>query len=146
MTENITNSSTVIPMLNDPSVGFQRVINYLQSVLSVIRASSNLYFPSSCAEPNSDGQCIRLEPQSCGDHATVPNEHLETVMVCDPTCREVGGGVDADYILYVTAVNDGKLYLWLIIAWEITSAMFAGRNSYPFIATFVYVYACAGPL
>ena len=108
MTENITNSSTVIPMLNDPSGGFQQVINYLQSVLSVIRASSNLYFPSSCAEPNSDGQCIRLEPQSCGDHATVPNEHLETVMVCDPTCREVGGGVDADYILYVTAVNDGK--------------------------------------
>ena len=106
--ENITNSSTVLPILTDPSGGFQRVINYLQSVLSVIRASGNLYFPSSCAERNSDGQCSRLEPQSCGDHAIVPDEHLEPVMVCDPTCREVGGGVNADYILYVTAVNDGK--------------------------------------
>ena len=107
ITQNITNPSTVIPMLNDPSGGFQLAINYLQGVLSVIRARRNLAFPPSCAT-ELDGQCTSVRPRMCGDHATVPEEHLGTIMVCDPTCREVGGGVDADYILYVTAVNDGK--------------------------------------
>ena len=109
VTENITNPSTVIPMLNDPSGGFQLAINYLQSVLSVVRVSRNLAFPSSCAsERPSDGQCTSVESRTCGDFATVPEEHLRNITVCDPTCREVGGGVDADYIIYVTAVNDGK--------------------------------------
>lgn len=115
VTENITNSPTVIPMLNDPSGGFQLAINYLQSVLSVIRASRNLTIPPFCAtERLSDGQCTSVEPRMCGEFARVPDEHLGTITVCDPTCREVGGsniGVDADYILYVTAVNDGKSYI-----------------------------------
>ena len=113
VTENITNSSTVIPMLNDPSGGFQLAVNYLQSVLSVIRAPRNLTIPPSCAT-ELDDQCTSVRPRMCGDYTTVPDEHLGTIMVCDPTCREVGGsntGVDADYILYVTAVNDGKFYI-----------------------------------
>ena len=104
LTENITNSS-VIPVLKDPSGGFQLAVNYLQRVLSVIRASHNLTIPSSCATFNSESQCTSLEPQMCGNY-TLPVEHFEPIMVCDPTCREVGGGVDADYILYVIA-NDG---------------------------------------
>ena len=110
--ENITNSSTVLPLLNDPSGGFQLAINYLQNVLSVIRAPHNLTIPPFCNARNSDDQCASVEPRMCGPHAVVPDEHLGTIMVCDPTCHEVGGsniGVDADYILYVSAVNDGKL-------------------------------------
>ena len=119
VTENITNPSTVIPMLNDPSGGFQLAVNYLQSVLSVVRASGNLTIPPFCAT-RSDGQCTSVaEPRMCGEFARVPDEHLGTITVCDPTCREVGGsniGVDADYILYVTAVNDGKSYTSFITA------------------------------
>ena len=103
-TENITNSS-VIPMLNDSSGGFQLAINYLQRVLSVIRASRNVTFPSDCTNYttfNNESQCTSVKPGTCGDY-TVPVEHLETIMICDPTCREVGGGVDADFILYVGA-------------------------------------------
>ena len=99
VTENITNSSTVLPMLQDPSGGFQQAINYLQRVLSVIRADHNLTLPPSCASTNTDGQCTSLEQHMCGPYATIPEEHYETLMLCDPTCREVGGGgVDADYI------------------------------------------------
>ena len=112
VTENITNASTVLPLLNDPSGGFQLAINYLQSVLSVMRVSHNLNITPHCFDRNDDGDCIRVEdPSTCGPHTVVPNEHLGTTMVCDPICREVGGssiGVDADYILYVTSVNDGK--------------------------------------
>ena len=111
--ENISNSSTVIPMLTDPSGGFQLAINYLQSVLSVIRAPHNLTIPPSCAARNDDGQCTSIKPTMCGDFATVPDEHLGTRMVCDPTCHEEGGsniGVDADYILYVSAFDAGKSY------------------------------------
>ena len=114
--ENITNASTVLPLLNDPSEGFQLAINYLQRVLSVIRASHNLTITPRCIGINNDTECVRVEDlPACGPHTVVPNEHLGTTMVCDPTCHEVGGdgaGVNADYILYVTAINDGK---WCII-------------------------------
>ena len=110
---NITNASTVIPFLNNPSEGFGLAVFYLQSVLSVIRASHNLVITPFCATRDSDGQCTSVQgTRMCGPHTVVPDEHLGTIMVCDPTCREVGGdsvGVDADYILYVTATDDGKL-------------------------------------
>ena len=114
-TENITNSSTVLPMLQDPSGGFQQAINYLQSVLSVIRADRNLTISPSCASRNNDSQCTSLRPETCGPFAIIPEEHYETIMVCDPTCREVGGGVDADYIFYVSAFSDGKLYIITVL-------------------------------
>ena len=113
--ENITNASTVIPWLNDPSQGFQMAINYLQSVLSVIRANHNLTLSPYCITANSDGQCVNVsETHLCGPHATVPDEHLGNITVCDPVCREVGinnTGVDADYIYYVTALDDGRLQI-----------------------------------
>ena len=110
VTENITNSSTVLPYLNDPSGPFQLSINYFQSVLSVMRVSHNLIIPPYCARRN-DGQCTSVGSRMCGPHVTIPDEHLGTIMVCDPTCREVGGsntGVDADFIFYVTSIDDGK--------------------------------------
>ena len=114
VTENITNSSTFIPFLTDPSGEFRSAINYLQSVLSVIRAPHNLVIPPSCAtRRRSDGQCASIRLRRCGRHVIVPDEHLGTIMVCDPTCHEVGGtntGVDADFIFYVTAVDDGKCF------------------------------------
>ena len=117
--ENITNSSTVTPFLRDPTKGLGLAINYLQNVLSVIRAPNNLVITPRCATRNSAGQCTSIvEPAMCGDYVRVPDEHLGTRTVCDPTCHEVGGngtGVDADYILYVTAVNDGKCYIIIII-------------------------------
>ena len=111
VTEYITDSSTVLPILQDPSGGFQQAINYLQSVLSVIRVDHNLTISPSCASRNRNGQCTRLRSQTCGQFATVPYEHYETTMVCDPTCREIGGGVDADYIFYVSSIRDSKLYI-----------------------------------
>ena len=112
VTENISNSSFVLPLLEDPSGGFQLAIYYLQSVLSVIRAPHNLTITPICAATNDDGQCTSLEQHMCGPYATIPEEHLEITMICDPTCREVGGGgVDADYIFYVSAFDDGKPYI-----------------------------------
>ena len=110
VTENITNSPTVLPNLNDPSGPFQLAINYFQSVFSVVRAPHNLVIPPYCASTN-NGQCTSVRPRMCGDFITIPDEHLGTVMLCDPICREVGGsniGVDADYIFYIVSVDDGK--------------------------------------
>ena len=98
--ENITNSSFVIPMLRDASGGFQRAIDYLERVLSVIRADQNLTIPPNCTDEDSSGNCISTAPYMCGDFATVPPEHLTG-----------NAGVDADYILYVTAYNEGKFYI-----------------------------------
>ena len=112
VTENVDNSSFVLPLLENPSGGFQLAISYLQSVLSVIRAPHNLTIPPMCAATNGDGQCTSLEQHKCGPYATIPEEHLEITMICDPTCREVGGGgVDGDYIFYVSALDDGKPYI-----------------------------------
>jgi len=111
--ENITDSLTVIPLLESSSGGFQSAINYFQSILSVLRAPHNLIIPPSCTNTTSEGQCTSVQPRMCGPHATIPDEHLGNITVCDPTCREAGGnnvGVDTDYIYYVTAVNDGKSY------------------------------------
>ena len=94
--ENITNASTVIPMLQDASGEFQRAVDYLERVLSVIRADHNLTITPNCTDNN----CTSIAPYMCGDYATVPPEHLTG-----------NAGVDADYILYVTAVNEGKLHI-----------------------------------
>ena len=114
VTENITNSSTIIPFLNDPSGEFQAAINYLQSVLSVNRVSRNIIVSPSCAtRRSSDGQCTSVQQRTCGPHVIVPDEHLGAITVCDPTCHQVGGtstGVNADFILYVTAVGSGKSF------------------------------------
>ena len=101
----IDSSSTFL--LTNPSEGFQLAINYLQSVLSVIRAPHNLTIPLYCATTNYDNQCTSLEPQMCGPF-TIPDEHLGAIIVCDPTCHKEGGGVDTDYILYTSAYNEGK--------------------------------------
>lgn len=98
--EHITNSSTIIPRLKDPSRGFEKAVNYLQSVLSVVRVDDNLTFPSTCATRNDRGQCTSLEPVD-----EVLPEHLEPITICDPTCHVVGGGVDADFLLYVVSLD-----------------------------------------
>ena len=105
--EHITNSSTIIPRLKDPSRGFQRAINYLESVLSVVRVNHNITVNTACATRNDQGQCTSVKPVSPLDQLAVPIEHLEPTMICDPTCHVVGGGVDADYLLYVVSVDDG---------------------------------------
>ena len=96
--ENITNSSTVIPVLQDESGGFQRAIDYLERVLSVIRANHNLTIPPNCTDYDDNGDCNSTAPYMCGDYATVPPQHFDV-------------GVDADYILYVSAYNEGKFYI-----------------------------------
>ena len=141
--ENITNSSTVTPFLRDSTEGLGLAVNYLQSVLSVIRAPNNLVIAPRCATRDSIGQCTSIvEPAMCGDYVRVPDEHLGTRTVCDPTCREVGGngvGVHADYILYVTAVNDCKLSVitihWLVKMFVLTADCEGGTLAY---ATFCY--------
>lgn len=116
--ENITNSPTAFPYLNDPAGPFQSAMNYFRSVLSVVRAPHNLIVPPYCARTN-NGQCTSIGTRMCGDFARIPDEHLGTITVCDPTCREVGGsniGLDADYIFYVVSINDGKsIVVWLLM-------------------------------
>ena len=113
VTENITNSSSFLPFLTASSGAFQSAINYFQSVLSVIRADHNLIIPPYCAtsqHSNGQYQCTSVGSRICGPHVTIPDEHLGIIMVCDPTCREVGGnntGVDADFLFYITVVDDG---------------------------------------
>ncbi|XP_065920449.1 leishmanolysin-like peptidase [Dysidea avara] len=106
--ENITNSSTNLPLLTNPSGAFQQAITYLESVLSVVRAPNNLVVKPMCTTTR-NGQCIAYQIPMCGPYATVPAEHLGNITVCDPTCRQVGGagvGEDADYIYYVSAVDE----------------------------------------
>ena len=105
--ENITDNFT---LFTNQSGGFQKAVDYFESVLSVIRAPRNLTIPQSCENTTND-KCVSLGVQMCGPHARVPDEHLGNLTICDPTCREVGGnstGVDTDFIFYVTAVDDGK--------------------------------------
>ena len=111
VSENITNSSTLLPFLNDSSGGLQLAVNYLQSVLSVNRLSRNIVVPPPCVNRSSDLRCVS-DPATeaiCGSHVKVPDEHLGR-WVCDPMCdiESSSEGVDADYILYVTAVQDGE--------------------------------------
>jgi len=109
--ENITNPSTNLPILTNSSGAFQQAIAYLESVLSVVRSPDNLVVRPMCTTKR-NGQCIAYEPiVSCGPYATIPAEHLGNITVCDPTCHQVGGsgnGEDADYIYYVSVVDESK--------------------------------------
>ena len=58
-------------------------LSYFQRTLSVQRFGENLRAPSL---------------GMCGPHAVIPEDH-----------GPFGVGVDADYLYYVTAVDDGKL-------------------------------------
>ena len=111
VSENITNASTLVPFLNDSSEGLQLAVNYLQSVLSVVRLPRNIVVPPLCVNRSRDLRCISnpATEAACGPHVRVPDEHLGR-WVCDPMCdiENSGEGVDADYILYVTAVQDGE--------------------------------------
>ena len=116
--ENISDYSNTVALFNDQSGGFQRAIDYLQSVLSVIRAPGNLTVPPSCANKTNDTCNSSVQPRMCGPHTIVPDEHLGIIMVCDPICHEEGGtntGVDTDFIFYVTAVDDGKYSCVLLL-------------------------------
>ena len=110
--ENITNATFVIPFFDDSSQGLLTAVNYFRRVLSVVRAPNNLTIPPICATTRSnDSECTSLTAQACGPFATIPEEHLGNITVCDPICREVGGGVDTDFILYVSASDGGTLIL-----------------------------------
>ena len=124
--ENITNSSFNVPRLENPSGELQSAINYFQNILSIIRAPRNITIPPACGIQDNNGNCISPGPRGCGPYVTVPSKHL-TRQVCDPICREADtsvdgtntGGVDTDYIVYVTTVHDGKpaiiKVIWLAI-------------------------------
>ena len=113
--ENVTNSSFNVPRLRNPTGELQSAINYFQTILSVIRAPRNITIPSTCERQDNNGNCISLGLRQCGPYVTVPNEHL-TRQICDPICREEDssingmntGGVDTDYIVYITTIHDGK--------------------------------------
>ncbi|XP_065920451.1 leishmanolysin-like peptidase isoform X2 [Dysidea avara] len=106
--ENITNSSTNLPILMNPSGAFQQAITYFESVLSVVRAPNNLVVTPRCTSTRNN-ICKTYDIPMCGPYAAIPAEHLGNITVCDPTCRQVGGagdGVDADFIYYISVVND----------------------------------------
>ncbi|XP_065883622.1 ciliated left-right organizer metallopeptidase-like [Dysidea avara] len=94
----IDNPSTNMPIIQDPNGGFQRAINYLQSVLSVDRAPKNLVIPPKCTRRR-NGRCVRYRTPPCGPHATVPDEYVGSPVGS-------GVGVDADYVLFVTVAKD----------------------------------------
>ena len=111
--ENITNSSTNLPILMNPSGAFQQAITYFESVLSVVRAPNNLVVTPRCTSTRNN-ICKTYDIPMCGPYAAIPAEHLGNITVCDPTCRQVGGagdGVDADFIYYISVVNDGKFIM-----------------------------------
>jgi len=109
--QNITNPSTNLPLLMNPSGPFQQAITYLERVLSVVRSPDNLVVRPRCLKTR-NGQCIAYDIPMCGPYASIPPEHLGSITVCDPTCHQVGGagtGVDADFIFYVSVVDERKL-------------------------------------
>ena len=103
----IDNPSTNMPIIQDPNGGFQRAINYLQSVLSVDRAPKNLVIPPKCTRRR-NGRCVRYRTPPCGPHATVPDEYVGSPVGS-------GVGVDADYVLFVTVAKDSKSVMYSIM-------------------------------
>lgn len=61
----------------------EHALHYFQNVLSVIPFQQNLRAPSSA--------------DTCGPHATIPRDHT----------RNGAGVANADYLLYITAVESG---------------------------------------
>jgi len=117
--EHITNPSTNLPLLTDQSGAFQKAITYLESVLSVVRSPNNLVVRPMCTRKR-NGKCKNYEPiVSCGPYASIPTEHLGNIMVCNPKCLQVGGngdGEDADYIYYVSVVDERKNFKVFVLA------------------------------
>jgi len=117
--ENITDALSTLPVLQNEFGGFQQAISYAQSVISVVRTPGNLTLtPFRCSDYTGGENCTAEEdntvPENCGSYVTIPREHVDPSVVCDPICRDVDtnatAGVDADFIYYVTAVQDGKVY------------------------------------
>jgi len=75
-------AAEVLPILQADDGPLMNALNYFQRTLSVRPFGENIRAPST---------------GKCGTHAVIPEEHGPN-----------GSGVDADYLYYVTAVNDGK--------------------------------------
>ena len=81
-----TISDELLNMLQAPNGPIEYSLNYFQRTLSVIPIDQNLFAPENAT--------------SCGPHAVIPDDHKELS----------GTGVpNADYLYYITAVNDGIL-------------------------------------
>ena len=78
VTANISNVGALL-RANDGPVAY--TLNYFQRTLSVIPFEGNIRAPEAGA--------------MCSQHVAIPNEHAET------------GVANADYLYYITAVNDG---------------------------------------
>ena len=96
----IINDTTILDFLQSADGPVMYALNFYQRTLSVRPFQQNLRAPASAT--------------SCGPHATIPDDHKE------PS----GTGVaNADYLYYITAVNDG-IYI----------------ASYSYVAIYSYVF------
>ena len=86
VTANIS-STTVLNMLQADDGPIAYTLNYFQKTLSVVPFQQPLFAPAGAR---------------CGPHVTVPSDH---------TVPFGAGVTNADYVYYITAVNDGIYYI-----------------------------------
>ena len=99
-------------------------IELISEALSVRPSNKRLLFTPPCVdettsstlcEEGANCTCTNLTTLQCGPYATVPNDHIGVRSVCDGNgmCSLQGpngtGLADVDFVLYVTALSDGKL-------------------------------------
>ena len=112
--KNSTNISPEVMEFLDTAL--DSASKYLKQAILVERLQANLRFRPNCTiNSNNSSECDCGMGVSgalhCGPHVTIPAEHVGMATVqSNMTCGLNGTGVeDADTVIYVTAISDGKI-------------------------------------
>ena len=93
-------------------------VRYFQSFLSVYPFTESLRAPPTCQVDVDLPLCPTedLIPPMCGPHVRVPSDHTGPLVICNedmtncvpPRGMEGVGVANADYVLYISAEQDGR--------------------------------------
>ena len=108
----------VMTRLQSDNGPFKSAVRYFESFLSVYPFSENLRAPPACQRDIDVSRCLTndLIPPMCGPHVQVPADHTAALVTCNedmsscapPRGNEGAGVSNADYVLYITALQDGN--------------------------------------
>ena len=108
----------VLTTLQSTDGPLRSAVRYFQTFLSVYPFTENLRAPPACQRNIDLSQCPdnELTPPMCGPHVQVPADHTGALVTCNedmssclpPRGNEGVGVSNADYVLYITALQDGS--------------------------------------
>ena len=111
-------SMDVLTRLRSDDGPLESAVRYFQSFLSVYPFTENLRAPPACQQDIDLSQCPTndLILPMCGPHVRIPVNHTGPLVTCNedmssclpPRGNESVGVSDADYVIYVTAQQDGN--------------------------------------